>query len=399
MIKISVILSIYSLNFEESLKSILNQTIDEIEIICINFTKSNISNLLKKHDYKQITVLNQQKSENILNKSIQIAKGKYLAFLDAPNYFFEKDALSKMYNSVEERNSIMIGSNYKILNDLFNTEDSEDVNFNEKFEDDLISIPPEEYKINTPIQTNIIKKSFLEENDIQFSNSDIRLEKLFFAKILSKLEEIIISNSSLYCKKLSTECYKYLELNSLEKKENYIKQYENIFEIFKENELLREYKKEFINYLSFKENIYNEDVVKIITEHKIDNFFNENDYGFIIIDSIINPLKTKNEDYFLIKECLFEQNMLENNYIEVNLLKELGNISKKNNEYNTTRYSMKKLKSMNDINFEKNRGLFYKINQLKKDNDYYLNINKSVLSSNSWKITKPIRLIKKLISR
>lgn len=399
MIKISVILSIYSLNFEESLKSILNQTIDEIEIICINFTKINISNLLKKYNDKQITVLNQNETENLLNKSIQIAKGEYLAFLDAPNYYFKKDALSKMYSIVEEKNSIMIGSNYKILNDLINQEESEEVYFKEQTDDDIISIPVEEYKINTPIPTNIIKKSFLEENDIGFSNSNIHLEKLFFAKVLSKLEDIIILNSFLYCKKFSTEYYTYFELNSLEKKEDYIKQYVEIFEIFKENELLMKYKKEFIDYLSFKENMYDEDIMNIINEYEIDSYFNENDYGYLIIDSIINPMKTKNEDYFLIKECLFEQNTLENNYIEVNLLKEFIDISKKNNKYNTARYSMKKLKSMNDVYYQDTTGLFSEINQLKNDNIHYSNINKSILSSNSWKITKPLRLIKKLISR
>lgn len=398
MIKISVILSIYSLNFEESLKSILNQTIDEIEIICINFTKRNLSNLSKKYNDKKITVLN-EKSGNMLNKSVQIAEGEYLAFLDAPNYYLEKDALSKIYTAIEEKNSMIIGSNFKILNDLFDKEEFEEVYLYKKFDADMISVASEEFNINTPIPANIIKKSFLEENDIQFSNSNIHLEKLFFAKILSELDEIVILNSFLYCKKFSTQYYDYLELNSLEKKENYVKQYVDIFEILKENELLDEYKKDFVDYLSFKENMYDEDIVNIISEYEIDSYFNENDYGFLIINSIINPIKTRNEDYFLIKECLFEQNMLENNYIEVDLLKEFINISKKSNKYNTDRYSMKKLKSMNDYYYQDTVDLSSKINQLKSDNDHYLNINKSILSSNSWKITKPIRFIKKLISR
>ena len=126
---------------------------------------------------------------------------------------------------------------------------------------------------------------------------------------------------------------------------------------------------------------------------------NDNPEGYLIIDLITNPLKTKNEDYFLIKECLFEQNMLENNYIEVNILKEFINVSKKNNAYNTSRYSLKKLKSMNDIYYQQNKELKSEFNHLKKDSEHYSNINKAVLSSNSWKFTKPLRLIKKLISR
>ncbi|MBE6485699.1 MAG: glycosyltransferase family 2 protein [Methanosphaera stadtmanae] len=398
MVKISVILSIHSTNFEESLKSILDQTIDEIEIICINNTERNISNVLKRYNKKNISVLNQNESENLLNKSIELSKGEYLAFLDEPNYFLEKNALSKMYSFAKEKNTTIVGSNYKILNDLSTMNEFEEICLidNDK---EMTNIPSDEYKINTPLSTIIIKKSFLEENNIKFSNLDIKLDKIFFARIISKLKDITIINTFLYCKKISTEYLDCLELNSIENKEEYIKQYVDIFEIFKNHKLLNEYKKEFVDYMSFKENLDNEDIRNIFNVHQIDNYFNEKDYGYLIIDSINNPLKTKNEDYFIIKECLFEQNMLENNVIEVNLLKEYLNISKKNNKYNSSRYSMKKLKSMNDFNYKNNIKIVSKINQLNNDNKRYLNINKAVLSSNSWRFTKPLRLIKKLIHR
>lgn len=93
MIKVSVIIPVYNVEkyLEECLDSIINQTLKEIEIICIDDGSTDSSlNVLenyKKKD-KRIIVLQQQNlgAGAARNKGLDLARGKYLSFLDADDF-------------------------------------------------------------------------------------------------------------------------------------------------------------------------------------------------------------------------------------------------------------------------------------------------------------------------
>lgn len=111
MIKVSVIIPVYNVEkyLEECLDSIINQTLKEIEIICIDDGSTDSSlNVLenyKKKD-KRIIVLQQQNlgAGAARNKGLDLARGKYLSFLDADD-FFELTMLEKAYNKCEMDNA------------------------------------------------------------------------------------------------------------------------------------------------------------------------------------------------------------------------------------------------------------------------------------------------------
>lgn len=101
--KVSVIIPVY--NVEEYLRvcldSVVNQTLKEIEIICIDDgSTDNSLEILKEYAQKdnRITVI---KQENLhagvaRNAGLAVAKGEYLSFLDSDD-FFELNMLEKMY--------------------------------------------------------------------------------------------------------------------------------------------------------------------------------------------------------------------------------------------------------------------------------------------------------------
>ena len=102
-VKISIIIPVYNVEdyLKECLDSLLRQTFTEFEIICIDDGSSDNSlDILKKYQLldTRITVLNQQHqfAGTARNKGISCAKGEYLLFLDADD-FFEKDMLEKIY--------------------------------------------------------------------------------------------------------------------------------------------------------------------------------------------------------------------------------------------------------------------------------------------------------------
>lgn len=106
--KVSVIVSVYNVEqyLKECLDSIVNQTLKEIEIICIDDGSTDSSlEILKeyaKHD-NRITILKQQnlRAGIARNAGLSVAKGEYLSFLDSDD-FFELNMHESMYNKAKE---------------------------------------------------------------------------------------------------------------------------------------------------------------------------------------------------------------------------------------------------------------------------------------------------------
>ena len=104
MPKISVIIPIYNVDkyLEQCLNSVLNQTLQDYEILCINDgSTDNSSKILEKYINKD----NRIKNFNTENKGagaarnigLKNAQGEYIAFLDGDD-FYNTNYLEKMYN-------------------------------------------------------------------------------------------------------------------------------------------------------------------------------------------------------------------------------------------------------------------------------------------------------------
>lgn len=102
-IKVSVIIPVYntSLYLNECLDSVLNQSLKEIEVICVDDGSDDDSlKILKEYEKKdcRIKVLTQNHRGGgaARNKGLEIATGEYLSFLDSDD-FFESNMLESIY--------------------------------------------------------------------------------------------------------------------------------------------------------------------------------------------------------------------------------------------------------------------------------------------------------------
>lgn len=124
MKKISVIVPVYNVEkyIEKCIRSIMEQTIKEIEIIVINDGSPDgsleIINRLMKEDkrIKGITKKNGGLS-SARNVGIKIATGKYIQHIDGDDWI-EKDFLKSMYEFAEKENLDIVVSDY--YEDYFN---------------------------------------------------------------------------------------------------------------------------------------------------------------------------------------------------------------------------------------------------------------------------------------
>ena len=109
--KVSVIIPVYNVEeyLRQCLDSVINQTLKEIEIICVDDGSTDSSlEILKEYAAKdhRITLITQQNLHAGVarNAGLAVAKGKYLSFLDSDD-FFELNMLEETYKKVIKDNS------------------------------------------------------------------------------------------------------------------------------------------------------------------------------------------------------------------------------------------------------------------------------------------------------
>ncbi len=118
MIKVSVIVPVYNVEeyLEQCLESLLNQTLKDIEIICINDgSTDNSLDILNQYVKKdsRIKVINKQNEGQGIarNLGIDIAQGEFIGFVD-PDDWVELEMYEKMYCQAKTLESHIVICDY-----------------------------------------------------------------------------------------------------------------------------------------------------------------------------------------------------------------------------------------------------------------------------------------------
>ncbi|MCI9439401.1 MAG: glycosyltransferase family 2 protein [Lachnospiraceae bacterium] len=124
-IKISIIIPVYNVEkyLCKCLDSALAQTIVPKEIICIDDGSTDSSCEIleryhKKYECIKVYCQENQGSGAARNFALSVAGGKYVCFLDSDDWYIDKSALEKMYNTCEENSVNICGSFRQVYNPL-----------------------------------------------------------------------------------------------------------------------------------------------------------------------------------------------------------------------------------------------------------------------------------------
>ena len=178
--KVSVIIPVYNTEeyLRECLDSVVNQTLKEIEIICVDDGSTDSSlEILKEYAQKdnRITIITQKNLHAGVarNAGFSVARGEYLSFLDSDDWF-ELNMLDRTYNQIKKDNSDILVYNYNNYNQFSSKNESiRGINF--KLEKAIcyktIEIKETLFTNCNPMPWNkIFNKSFIEKNNIKFQN-------------------------------------------------------------------------------------------------------------------------------------------------------------------------------------------------------------------------------------
>ena len=167
--KVSIIVPVYKVEkyLRRSMDSLVNQTLDGVEIICINDgSPDNCLSILKeykeKYPQKNIVIID-KKNEGVWKgrfDGIKAATGEYIGFTDSDDYI-TLDYAEKLYNAAKSNNSdISVSGYYRVDTDTEHVYSTEMTGFKDKHID-MKKNPEDILSINTALWNKLYKAEIL----------------------------------------------------------------------------------------------------------------------------------------------------------------------------------------------------------------------------------------------
>ena len=239
MPKVSIIVPVYNVEgyIRKCLDSLINQTLDDIEIIVVDDGSTDESiNIIQEYENTYPDKIRYFKKENggvatARNFGISHATGEYIAFLDSDDYV-ELDIYEKMYKKAKQENSDLVECDFiweypnksKIDNGIVYTNKKEMLTY-------ARVIP----------WNKLIKKNLIDAHEVQFPNG-LRYEDMEFTyRIIPYLDRVSFVKEPLvhYVQRNSSVSYSF----NVET-EDIFTILDNVIEYYKSNNFYEEYKNE-----------------------------------------------------------------------------------------------------------------------------------------------------------
>lgn len=244
--KISIIIPVYNVEkyLEQCLKSVINQTFKDIEIICINDGSTDnsleILEAFQKQD-ERIKIINKQNEGQGIarNEGLKIAKGEYISFID-PDDWVEQGMYEFLYNKFLETNAQIIRFNYRSFdeekqisdkphnfrkeqarhfkfniqdNSIYNWKNVENLNFE---------------KVELQVWNRIFSNKFIKENNLHFAPFKHSEDNIF------TISALFLADKILYVEKVFYN-YRVRSNSALNRASN------EYFSVFKNVELIKDF--------------------------------------------------------------------------------------------------------------------------------------------------------------
>lgn len=222
---VSIIVPVYNteIYLHQCLNSLLNQTLKNIEIICVDDgSKDDSLKILKQYaaSDSRIKILEQKHSKQgkARNLGLEIAKGEYIGFVDSDDWV-EDTMFENLYRTARETHSDITMCSITTYNEQTKTYNKHDTYqsldiFPEAF-DERTFTPEETYdylfRICVSPCNKIFKKSFLKKNSIKFPEKIYFEDQLFFFEAYLQAETISLIRDCCYYYRLfsaTSTCHK-----------------------------------------------------------------------------------------------------------------------------------------------------------------------------------------------
>ncbi|MEK4065683.1 glycosyltransferase [Peribacillus sp. FSL R5-0717] len=315
---LSIIVPVYNVEkfIDKCLYSLVNQTLQDIEIIIVNDgstdNSQNIIDEYVKNYSNKLVSLNKENGglSDARNFGLKHASGEYVGFVDSDD-FIDFDMYEKLYDYAIKKNADIIISDFIFEPDniVINSDLEDTIELNLKNNPELLLIEPS-------VCNKLFKRSLFYENNIDFTYGLLHEDRLTIAKLFYHSKKIY------YLKEAFYHYLKHRE-NSITTSVN-MKKYTDIIivlneidQFFVENNFIL-HTRESLDKLFL--NLYIAFCMRAIYEIKDIDKRNEflNDFGYFILKKVNQPLKNSRYNNKRIKMILIL--LINRRYALVNLL-------------------------------------------------------------------------------
>lgn len=216
-IKISVIIPVYNMELylTECIERVLEQSLTEIEIICVDDgSRDGSYTLLYKYatSDRRIRIIKQENQGVAYSRNVAIkeAKGKYIAFLDPDDYYPEKQTLEKLFMAAEENDVNIAGggfSDFSVCGEV-NTIYG-DLLAGYTFQENRI-IHYADYQFDYGYHRFIYNRQFIQDNNIYFPELVRFQDPPFMVQAMTKAKVFFAITDVTYCYRMD---YKIIDWN------------------------------------------------------------------------------------------------------------------------------------------------------------------------------------------
>lgn len=198
MPKISVIIPVYNVEqyLERCLDSVCGQTLEDIEIICINdCSTDNSLEILNKYakEDNRIKIINFKEKQNAAiarNRGLEIAEGEYLGFVDSDDYI-DLDFYEKLYRTAVKDCADIVKGN------LLETTVSGELIYGIMNDDIIVS--NDKMHFFSEWWTAIYKKTLIDDNNILFPVECPKAhDMVFLARCIIKAKNLSLVDNVCY---------------------------------------------------------------------------------------------------------------------------------------------------------------------------------------------------------
>ena len=223
MPKVSVIIPVYNAEkyLRQCLDSVVNQTLKDIEIVCVNDgSPDNSLSILEEYASKdeRIKIINQENQGQgyARNRALENACGDYIMFLDSDDFFEDEISIESAYNQIEKYgNDVAIfrfndyiehsGKKRCSIKEYKDFLDKNNIDINNFVIKNLVDFS----FVRAAACNKIYNRNFLVNNNIKFLEG-YKLEDLYFlAKVAQYSESASVFNKPLinYRRNIESTCH------------------------------------------------------------------------------------------------------------------------------------------------------------------------------------------------
>ena len=310
---ISVIIPVYNVGnyLHVCINSVLKQSYQDFEIICIDDASTDDSLEILEYFAKKdsrIKIIKQDFNQgpgHSRNCGLNVAKGKYIFFLDGDDWI-DFNTFEVLINKADENNLDLLffnEINFHGETHEFSIGNNLDDKFITKYENKVFNHfdldKKDLFKLSNNLWNKLYRKSFLDDNNIQFYNENLTYENIpFFYNVMTSADRISV---------ITGMFYNYRKNEFLLGKSNN----ELIFDIFniywyvldvfiKNKQIYQYYKRVLLNYifsnLEMKYNLINDELKKrffIETQSLFCNFIKYYDLYLDLMENVDSDILNK----------------------------------------------------------------------------------------------------------